>query len=57
MIVRDAADGRRMIGSGMFIINPPWQLDEQLQPEIQWLWNHLNEEGKGGCQLDWLVPE
>lgn len=47
----------RLNGTGMIIINPPWQLDEQLQTLGPWLWQALSAEGAGGFQLDWLVPE
>ena len=57
MRIRDAGDGRRMIGTGMFIINPPWQLDELLKSSIDFLWNALNEDGKGDYSVSWLVPE
>jgi len=47
----------RMNGTGMVIINPPWQLDEQLKSLGPWLWELLSPEGLGGFKLDWLVPE
>lgn len=31
-------------GSGMVIINPPWQLDEKLRAEVAWLWRKLSRE-------------
>lgn len=30
-------DGSHMIGSGMFIINPPWQLDEKMNESVEFL--------------------
>lgn len=47
----------RMQGSGMLIINPPWQLDEQLQALLPWLWRQLSPGQEGGVYVDWLVPE
>jgi 23S rRNA (adenine2030-N6)-methyltransferase len=37
-------------GSGMIIINPPWQIDQQLKNTVLWLWNALspNEQGYVG---------
>jgi 23S rRNA (adenine2030-N6)-methyltransferase len=32
---------RGLAGSGMFIVNPPWQLDEELQASLAWLAEHL----------------
>ena len=57
MTIRDASDGRRMIGTGMFIINPPWQLEEQLQPVLEYLWNTLSQAQIGSVGIDWIVPE
>lgn len=34
-------------GSGMLIINPPWQLDRQIQDCLPWLWKNLNVSGQG----------
>ena len=47
----------RLIGSGMVIINPPWQLDEQLRNLLPWLWTQLAVEGQGGYKVEWLVGE
>ncbi|CAN5335120.1 23S rRNA (adenine(2030)-N(6))-methyltransferase RlmJ [soil metagenome] len=41
-------------GCGMVIINPPWQLEQQLQPEVQWLWQHLAPTKEGRWQVEWL---
>jgi len=57
MLVRDAGDGRRMIGTGMLIVNPPWQLDEELKSVLKFLWQCLNEDEKGSYKVNWLVPE
>ena len=41
----DQYRGRRrgggLVGSGMFVINPPWQLDEELDEALPWLANEL----------------
>jgi 23S rRNA (adenine2030-N6)-methyltransferase len=47
----------RLLGSGMAIINPPWQLDEQLRSGLPWLWEQLAVEGQGGFKVEWLVGE
>jgi len=46
-------------GSGMLIVNPPWQLDVQLKKELPWLWQHLSQQRLGKFDLRWLsrVPE
>jgi 23S rRNA (adenine2030-N6)-methyltransferase len=30
-----------LVGSGVFIVNPPWQLDEELDPALPWLAERL----------------
>lgn len=48
---------RGMRGSGMVIINPPWQLDTTLEALLPWLWKRLSPEHLGGWSMEWLVPE
>lgn len=48
---------KTLCGSGMIIINPPWQLDQQLKNELEWLWPLLSETREGGVNVEWLVPE
>lgn len=43
-------------GSGMVLVNPPWQLDEKLAAELPWLWRQLSAEGGGNHRLHWLSP-
>ncbi|WP_460813432.1 23S rRNA (adenine(2030)-N(6))-methyltransferase RlmJ [Luteimonas pelagia] len=43
----------RMNGSGLFVFNPPWRLDERLAPALDALVPAL-DEGGGGGQLRWL---
>ncbi len=47
----------RMNGTGMVIVNPPWQLEQQLEVIGPWLWQVLSPQGRGGFRLNWLVPE
>jgi len=47
----------RLNGSGLIIVNPPWQVDEQIRKLQDWLWKVLAVEGLGESRLDWLVPE
>lgn len=39
-------------GSGMAILNPPWQLDTQLNLLLPWLWQVLSPEKMGGYRLE-----
>lgn len=57
VVVRAPSENQRMIGTGMMIINPPWQFDEQLRPVAQYLWEKLSQDGVGNQSVSWLVPE
>ncbi|MFP8967683.1 23S rRNA (adenine(2030)-N(6))-methyltransferase RlmJ [Pokkaliibacter sp. CJK22405] len=46
----------KFTGSGLILINPPWKIEEQLQPAGDWLAKHWGDE-QAVCQIDWLVPE
>lgn len=48
---------RAMYGTGMVIINPPYQLDEKLQELLPWLWSILSPQQEGKWQVEWLVGE
>lgn len=48
---------KKMCGSGMIIINPPWQIDEQLRRELAWLLPLLSDSGDGEVNVEWVVPE
>ena len=49
---KPAADGFGMHGSGLFIVNPPWQLAEQLQATLPWLTDCLAEDAGASHQLE-----
>ncbi len=51
----DSATG--LNGCGMVVINPPWQLDEQLNVLLPWLYQVLAPKGAGGQRVEWLVRE
>ena len=38
---RASGRGGGLIGSGMFVVNPPWQLDEELAAALPWLAERL----------------
>lgn len=44
-------------GSGMIVVNPPFGLDRETPPLLDWLWRALSAEQQGGTRCDWLVPE
>lgn len=45
------------VGSGLLIVNPPWQLQEELAAQLPWLWHCLAPAGQGQQTVAWLVPE
>jgi len=45
-------DPARLNGTGMVVINPPWQLDEALAALLPILHDRLG--GSGGCELRWI---
>lgn len=47
-----AADGLGMTGSGMFVLNPPWVLADQLAEALPWLTQHMGEGVPARYQLD-----
>jgi 23S rRNA (adenine2030-N6)-methyltransferase len=44
-------------GSGMLILNPPWQLDVGLRAAYTELLPLLAPEGQGCSRVDWLASE
>lgn len=47
----------RLNGSGMLFVNPPWQLDTQIEALLPELWSHLSLQGEGYTRVAWLVGE
>lgn len=44
-------------GSGMLLINPPFQVPEQVQQLLNPLWQRLSPQQHGYCESGWLVGE
>ena len=55
LAVTEQAEDYGMHGSGMAIINAPWQLDEQLTALLPRLQRSLAPEGQGQFRLEWLI--
>lgn len=53
LLVRSADSPLRMNGSGMLLLNPPWQLDQALAPALAHLARRLGEMDAGHA-LRWL---
>ncbi len=47
-----SADGYGMHGSGMFIINPPWTLHDELDEAMPWLLNVLGQDNHARYRLE-----
>ena len=47
----------RLAGSGMLIINPPWQFNEKIREILAWLVPLLDRGAQTGFRCEWLVPE
>jgi 23S rRNA (adenine2030-N6)-methyltransferase len=44
-------------GCAMLVVNPPFGLDQEARPLLDWLWKILAEAQTGGVRVEWLVPE
>ena len=44
-------------GSGMIILNPPWQFDLEIAPALDEISRALGIDGAGAARVDWLVGE
>lgn len=51
-----AVEEQGMYGSGMLIINPPWQIDDVLMMSEPWLADLLAQRDGSGHRLYWLAP-
>ena len=57
LAVRPDSDQRGMTASGMVVINPPWQLEQQTKSILPYLTQTLVPEGTGSWTVEWIVPE
>ena len=57
LLVRHEDSPVGLNGSGLLVINAPWQFDERLRPALQWLHARLAEGGAGGVRTGWRVGE
>lgn len=44
-------------GTGLLLVNPPYQLDTDLTEALAWLQPRLAREGRGRTRVSWQVPE
>jgi len=45
-----------MYGSGLYVINPPWNLPRRLKPALAWLAEQLGQSGEGSYVLESEIP-
>ena len=57
LIVAPMSDPRRLNGSGLILVNPPWRLADELAILLPALVKTLGRGGKRGFRLDWLTGE
>lgn len=55
LTVRPAKDDRQMNGSGLIVVNPPWQLAETLKPMLEFLKSRMAREGGAAVKITTLV--
>ena len=54
LLVRPDDSPLRMNGSGLLLLNAPWQFDVQMQPVLQSLQEALGEGGGASSRCEWL---
>lgn len=57
LAVRPDSEQRGMTASGMIVVNPPWQLESQMEQILPYLTQTLVPERTGDWILRWIVPE
>jgi 23S rRNA (adenine2030-N6)-methyltransferase len=55
LLVHPADSDVGLNGSGMVLLNPPWQLDEELAATLPAVHRALAPDGAGGTRVEWLV--
>lgn len=55
LTVRPAKDAKQMNGSGLIVVNPPWQLAETLKPMLDFLKTRMARESGAAVRMTTLV--
>jgi 23S rRNA (adenine2030-N6)-methyltransferase len=52
LCITEESGARGLVGSGVFVVNPPWQLDDDMAAALPWLKTRLERDGNGSlrCQ-------
>lgn len=53
-MITDPLSENGMQGSGVLIINPPWQLDQAIESGLPWLLSVLSKDEAGSFRAEWL---
>jgi 23S rRNA (adenine2030-N6)-methyltransferase len=57
LTVDAGGDARKLTGTGMIVINPPWRLKDEAALMLPWLARVLAAGPRTGWKADWLVGE
>jgi 23S rRNA (adenine2030-N6)-methyltransferase len=57
LCVTGADDAGGMYGSGMLIINAPWQFDQHIKDSLQELAPLMAQSDGASYSVDWLIEE
>jgi len=57
LLVQADDSPERLNGSGLILVNPPWQLDRTLKSLLPWLGDKLQQAKGARTELRWLRPE
>ena len=57
LLVQAPSDPRQLNGSGLIVVNPPWQVDAELGALYESLAARLSRGRGAGAQVRWLLPE
>ncbi|WP_300301848.1 23S rRNA (adenine(2030)-N(6))-methyltransferase RlmJ [Ferrovibrio sp.] len=55
LTIRAAKEPKQMNGSGLLLVNPPWQIEQTLQPMLDFLKSRLTREPGAGARIETLV--
>jgi 23S rRNA (adenine2030-N6)-methyltransferase len=56
-MIRPGNDPEALNGCGLVIVNPPWQVPEQIQGLLAFLTPLLAQQGSGRWRTEWLAGE
>jgi 23S rRNA (adenine2030-N6)-methyltransferase len=57
LMIRPGNDSEALNGCGLVIVNPPWQVPEQIQGLLAFLTPLLAQQGSGRWRTEWLAGE